>query len=64
MRSDHPDRIRAAMKLPGWLRKMTPEEAIGASKHARGKRKPRGWRRSMRVARKRQRQARKARRRK
>ena len=57
------------MKKQNWFERLVGkfgggrtgrERASGESKHSRGKQKTRGWKRSLRVARKRQRQARKA----
>lgn len=50
--------------IPRWLERLIKREgkdvARGASKHGRGKTRPKSWRREMRNARKRQRNARKA----
>lgn len=49
--------------LPKWMKKLFNvggKEALeGASKHGRGKQRPKGWHRALRNARKRQRMARK-----
>ena len=50
------------MKKQNWFQRLANRigvnDARGQSKHVRGKRRPHGWRRSLRNARKRQRQAR------